>query len=451
MGEWLGNQQGGSQLTELSLPEGPEWLQRLREQAQSALLSSGLPDSSWEHWRHNNLSAFARHELHAPSSSGDPGDGLAGLDDLLSTESAPRLIFIDGLLDLERSRFDLLPSGINLTSLTSGLRLPREAKQPAGLARSADLQSDPIMAMNTALLRDGLFVHVQPGSSPDRPLLVVNYATSQCAGRICYPRLWVDVAQGAELQLVEWHGGANRVDYVSAPVSEFFVAEGAEVGVARISEEGDEGQQIGAVRVEAQSNSRVSVHSYVCGGEQVRVELSASLQGGGGEAYLSGFHLSDGRSFVEHHSAVYHHCEQTRSRQFFKGVLEGRSVSLFDGIVHVDSGAQKTDAEQQNRNLVLSPMALAHSIPRLEIYADDVRCSHGATAGQLDEAAIFYMRARGIEPQTAQALLTRAFAAQAIEFAPVVSAQEYELARLDDFLSLVTGGSASAELPQSGN
>jgi Fe-S cluster assembly protein SufD len=194
------------------------------------------------------------------------------------------------------------------------------------------------------------------------------------------------------------------------------------------------------------ANARIAAHSYVYGGEQVRVEMSATLNGEAGEAELSGFHLSDERQFVEHHSCVQHHCEGARSRQFFKGVLGGRSESLFDGMVRVSPGAQNTDAEQQNRNLLLSPRALAHSVPRLEIYADDVRCSHGSTVGELDEQVLFYMRARGLARESAQALLTRVFAVEAIDFSPIAAAHAYELERLDGFLSLAPDSPMGASL-----
>ncbi|BAU57270.1 iron-sulfur cluster assembly protein SufD [Halorhodospira halochloris] len=427
-------------LDDMSLPTGgPDWLSQLREQAQLALSSSGLPDKGWEHWRHNNLAAFAGRQLQAPLSPGDAAKGIAVLDELLPVDSGPRLVFVDGQLDWCLSDLDLLPEGITLSSLSGGLQATDIEDWSHRLSSSVDLQANPIVALNTALLRDALFVHVKPQVKPDRPLLVASYSTAQADSSICYPRLLVEVAEGAELQLIEWHGGADGVDYTSTPVSEFFVAANGSAEVARISEEGDNGHQLGAVTADVAAAAEVSFHSYVQGGDQVRVEMAAALRGEGGDASLTGFHLSDKRRFVEHHSSVRHCCEQTRSRQFFKGVLAGRSESLFDGMVHVDPGAQKTDAEQQNRNLLLSPLALAHSVPRLEIYADDVRCSHGATAGELDEQAIFYMRARGIDEQTAKSLLIRAFAAQAIDYCPVSLAAEYELKRLDDFLSLVAG------------
>lgn len=437
----------------LGLPPGPGWLQELRGQAQAALAESGLPESSWEHWRHSRSSALYGRQLVSPECSGDPEQGLARLDELLADACACRLVFIDGFLDVQRSSCPSLPAGVSISRMggahADGGGADGRADggaiegQCAALASRIELHSNPLTALNTALLRDFVHIQVSPNVQVAEPVLVVSYSTSAAVRRLACPRVQVDLAEGARLQLVEWHSGAAGVEYTSVPVSEISVARQAELGVARISEEGDQGHQLGVVSINAAADAEVAVHSFVRGGAQVRLEMNAWLDGAGGNVSLSGFHFGTERHYVEHHTAVHHRSESSTSRQFFQGLLSGRAESLFDGLVHVQPGAQQTDAEQQNRNLLLSPMALAHSVPRLEIYADDVRCSHGATAGQLDEQALFYMRARGIAPETAQALLCKAFAAEAIDRSPVAAAREYELRSLDSFLAL------DSEQPQS--
>lgn len=412
---------------------GPEWLGRRRRAALATFEAHGFPTKRWEAWKHIDLTPVLRSDFHPPAQPGAVGDGLAPLEALLAPEQGARLVFVDGHLDTERSALGQAPAGVTITPLAQAL-----AQEPdwlsEHLAAHADPDNSPFIALNTALMGDGAVIEIAPGAAVETPILVASYTTAAVAGHAVYPRLLVRAGAGSEARIVEWHGGDAEAAYLSCPVTELVAEAGAQLDLARLAEEGPAGCHIGAVSGTAGRDARVGAHSFVWGGDRVRLDVEATVAGENSEGDLTGVHLSDGSQFVDHHTWVHHRAEHTRSRQVFKGVLEGRSESVFDGLIKVHPGAQKTDAEQENRNLVLGPRALAHSNPRLEIYADDVRCTHGSTVGELDEQAIFYMRARGIDLETARGLLIYAFASEVIDGLRCAPAAAYERGQLGRFL-----------------
>jgi len=412
---------------------GPEWLAQRRRAAMATFEAHGFPTQRWEAWRRIDLTPVLRSDFATPSAPGEVGDGLDRLEALLPRGSAPRLIFVDGQLDRERSAFAEPPAGVSITPLSEAVEA-EPAWLREHLAAHADPENSPFIALNTALMGDGVAIDVAPGALVETPILVACYTTAATAGHAVYPRVIVHGGEASEVHVVEHHSGDPQAAYLSCPVTELVADRGAQVNLVRISEEGDAGCQVGAVSGTADRDARVAAHSFVQGGDRIRLDLEARAGGDNAEGDLTGVHLTDGAQFVDHHTWVHHDAEHTRSRQVFKGVLAGRSETVFDGLIKVHPGAQKTDAEQENRNLVLAPRALAHSNPRLEIFADDVRCTHGSTVGELDEQAIFYMRSRGIDTATARSLLTFAFAAEVIDTVRCKPAAAYERARLRRFL-----------------
>ncbi|ABM61323.1 Fe-S cluster assembly protein SufD [Halorhodospira halophila] len=413
---------------------GPEWLAERRRAAMATFDAHGFPTRRWEAWKHIDLTPVLRSDFHPPQTAGAVDDGLAGrVDQLLPRSDGPRLVFIDGYLDASRSDYAELPAGLSVQPLSQALA-DDVAWLQQHLAAHADPANSPFIALNTALMDEGVAIHVARGAMIEAPLLIVCYTSAACAGHAVYPRVIVHGEEASHLRVVEYHSGDPEAAYLSCPVTELVADAGAQVDLTRISEEGDAGCQLGAVSGTAARDARVGAHSFVWGGDKVRVDIEATVQGDNGEGDLTGVHLSDGQRFVDHHTWVHHDAEHTRSRQVFKGVLDGRSESVFDGLIKVHPGAQKTDAEQENRNLLLSPRAFAHSNPRLEIFADDVRCTHGSTVGELDEQALFYMRARGIDPLVAKSLLTYAFVAEVLETVRCSQAADYERALLRRFL-----------------
>ncbi len=412
---------------------GPDWLAQRRRAAMATFDAHGFPTRRWEAWKNIDLTPVLRSDFRPPQQPGEVGDGLAALERILPHGEAPRVVLVDGYLDEGRSDYAQLPAGVRVRPLG-------EALTEAGswleehLGAHADPENSPFIALNTALMGDGVVIEVARGQLVETPILIAHYSTAANAGHATYPRVIVRGEEASAVRVVEYHAGDADSAYLSCPVTELIADNGAQVDLVRISEEGDRGCQIGAVSGRAARDARVAAHSFVWGGDKVRVDVEASVVGENAEGDLTGVHLSDGDRFVDHHTWVHHDAENTRSRQVFKGVLEGRSETVFDGLIKVHPGAQKTDAEQENRNLVLSPRALAHSNPRLEIFADDVRCTHGSTVGELDDQAIFYMQARGIDPAAARGLLTYAFVAEVIDTVRCAPAAAYERAMLRRFL-----------------
>lgn len=410
---------------------GPEWLAQRRRSAMEAFEARGFPTKRWEMWKHIDLTPVLENDFHAPETVGDPEEVLARVADLLP--ESPRVVFVDGRFDATRSKLDGLPKGVTVQPLSEAMTAG-DPRVEAHLAAHANPANSPFIALSTALMSDGVFIAADRGVLVETPLVVLHVATDAADGHTLYPRILVHGGEASQLTVVEWHGGSDTAAYLNCAVTEAVAEPNAQVDTIRIAEEGDQGFALAGYSGTAGRDARVGAHSFVYGGQKVRVDMEATVNGENGEGDLTGLHLSDERRFVDHHTWVHHDAEHTRSRQVFKGILTGRSETVFDGLIKVHPGAQKTDAEQENRNLVLSKQALAHSDPRLEIYADDVRCTHGSTVGELDEKAIFYMRSRGIDPDSAGGILTYAFANEVLENVRSEGAAAHERAVLRRFL-----------------
>lgn len=387
----------------------PQWLTTLRRRGIEAFERRGFPHSKEESWRKTRLSQVANTHYTVQEAAGEVSV-LAGYKPLL--DEGPCLVFVDGRFDAERSRRAELPKGVTAAPLSElGEDIAAVAEAHAGTL--APMDEHPFSALNTAFMQDAMVIHAAAGSLCETPISVV-FASSDNDAQAVYPRLLVVVESGAEVRVVEQHlgGGAN---YLSCPVTELAVADGGILDYYRAQEHGDAARQLGTVSVRAGKDAAVRLHTLAAGGQLTRTDVYADLDGTGADVELNGLYLTEGRQFCDHHTWVSHNTEHTTSRQVFKGVLDGRSETVFDGLVKVAEGAQKTDAQQENRNLLMSKMALAHSNPRLEIYADDVKCSHGSTTGQLDEDALFYLRSRAIGPADAKGMLVFAFANEMLE------------------------------------
>ncbi len=410
---------------------GPDWWAGRRRAAMDAFEARGFPTKRWEMWKHIDLRPVLAGDFRPVVRPGDPGDGLAPLERLLP--DAPRVVLVDGRIDVARSRLDGLPAGVAVTALDEAV----ERGEPwlrEHLAAHADVAVNPFVALNTALSVGGIAIHVAPRTVVETPILVACFTTAAAVGHAVYPRVLVCGGEASQVTVVEWHGGAAGAAYLTCPVTELVADAGGIVDLVRIAEEGDQGCCVGAVSGRTARDGRVSAHSFVAGGRRIRLDMEAKVCGENAEGELTGLYVTGDQHFIDHHTWVHHDAEHTRSRQIFKGVLDGKSEAVFDGMIKVHPGAQKTDAEQQNRNLVLSKRSLAHSDPRLEIYADDVRCTHGSTVGELDEDAIFYLRARGIDEAAARGILTFAFAGEVLDLVRCPGAAAYEKAVLGRWL-----------------
>ncbi|ABI56081.1 Fe-S cluster assembly protein SufD [Alkalilimnicola ehrlichii MLHE-1] len=409
--------------------QGPDWLEARRQAAIEAFERMGFPTRRWEAWRNIKLDALLQHHYRPAETLGVAPQVLQ--EAISVAPDAPRLVFIDGVFSPQHSTPDALPEGLTVKPLSEALD---EADVQQHLAAHADYEQHPFIALNTAFARQGVYVHVPRGQAVEQEVLFIFACSDAGADRASWPRVLVHAEESAECRLIEWHGGPDGSAYLASPVTEIIAEANANVRLDRLQREGADAFHLGAVHAEADRDARVHVQNFNFGGRISRVDYYGLLKGTAAEVIINGLYLGDRKRFTDQHTWMTHDCEHGHSSQLFKGILKDKAEAVFDGLLKVEEGAQKTDGFQENRNLILSPMALAHSNPRLEIYADDVKCSHGSTVGELDKEAVFYLRSRGMDQDSAQALLTWAFANEVLSEVRLDSLKTYQQRLLGGFL-----------------
>ena len=389
--------------------DGPGHLAELRRRGIEAFAARGFPGPREEAWRKLDLSPVTGRHHPPAAAAGTPDPAL--LERLESLGEGPRLVFVDGRLAPQLCRAGQDTRGVFLGALS---QLGHGGETPQGLTQAlgsvAGIEGHPFAALNSAFLEDAALVHLGRGAMPEAPLQMAFITSAAADGQLVCPRILVVAEASAAVRLAEVYLSTDQSSALVCPVTEVLAGQGSSVELQRFQEEGSGVRHLAVSHLELAQEASVTLNSVAVGAALGRLDAFAELRGTGADATLNGLALTAGRQVVDHHTWVRHRCEHGTSRQLFKGVLRGRSETFYDGLVHVAEGARKTDAQQQNRNLLLDRMALAHSNPRLEIHNDDVKCAHGSTVGELDDEALFYLRSRGIGPEDAQALLTYAFA-----------------------------------------
>lgn len=355
-----------------SFETGPSWFRSLREDAAKTLRERGLPTKKTEAWRFTPVRPWVDRGYHR-------GEG--------------------GVPSVGRP----LPEGVVARSLREALEA-----EPALLEGKLSLGGEPehFAALNTALFSDGLWIDVPAGQVISAPLEIVHPAPAGPGPSVVYPRVLLTVGDGAEVALLETHRGAPA-DLLINSVVEIDVGRNARVRHVRIHE--NPGLQVGRIDVRQAADSRYQSTVVTMGGALLRLDVRCLLQAPGAECQLDGAYLVEGEDHVDHHTLIEHRAPSCRSTQTYRGIASGKGTAVFDGLVVVHRDAQHTEAHQENRNLLLSDTATVHTKPHLQIDADDVICSHGATVGSLDEDQLFYLRARGVPEELARAMLTFAF------------------------------------------
>ncbi|HSM51875.1 MAG TPA: Fe-S cluster assembly protein SufD [Thermoanaerobaculia bacterium] len=391
----------------------PAAVASLRERAAARFAELGLPTTRHEEWRFTNLAPVARLPYRRAH-----GQLPADIEARLAPHRLPgavELVFVSGRLAPGLSRLGELPAGLEVGSLATLLAASPDGKL-AELGRPTDFADHALAALNTALFADGAFVRVAPGAVVDRPvhLLFLGHA-EEGVPTAAFPRVLLLAGERSQMTVVERYAGADGESYLTCPVTELVASPGAVVDHYKVQREGSDAHHLAVFTVETGRGANVTSHSISLGGALVRHDVRARLAGEGGEATLNGLYMVRGRQFVDTHMRVDHAEPHCASHELYKGILNESARAVFNGRIYVHPHAQKTDAKQTNRNLLLSKEALVNTNPQLEIFADDVRCTHGSTVGQLDADAIFYLRSRGIGEVAAQSLLTYAFASDIVE------------------------------------
>ncbi len=392
--------------------DGPEWLDPLRRAAIDRFAVTGFPTARDEEWRFTPIAPIAKGTWrHAAGSARTvTRDQLAPF--IFGHPEWTTLVFVNGTYSETLSSTGAVPQGVQAGSLAEAVRADGRVLQKH-LARHASIESSPFTALSTAFMRDGGFVHVPANLDLTRPVHLVFVSTAEAAGSVIHPRNLIIVENGARASVIESYVTLDeRASYWTNSVTEVVAGANSWIEHTRIQRESESAYHVGLTHVEQKRDSHYRSFSMAMGGALARHNLTAHLDGENVETLMYGLYLTRRDQVVDNHTAIHHNQPNCRSWEVYKGVLDGRSRAVFNGKVFVKPEAQKTDAKQTNRNLLLSDAAKVDTKPQLEIFADDVKCTHGATVGRLDDTALFYARSRGVPAQQAQLLLTYAFAAE---------------------------------------
>ena len=385
------------------------WLRQQQQAAVEALGRTGFPTLRQEEWKYTDVSPITRRRFALPGEPPRRPDP-AWLESLRYPDlDCFELVFLNGFHVPGRPAEP--EQGVVLQSLARALAGKPERLQPY-LNRTSEPAKNGFVALNTAFTNDGAVLLVPDNVALDKPVHLLFLCTEQdCA---CLPRNLVVLGENAAATVIESYVGTDGVEYFTDANTEVILGRGARLEHYKIQNEGPEGFHVGNLQVQQQRDSRLESHAITLGGRLSRSDIDVRLAEPGASALLNGLYLGGGRQHMDNHTRVDHLAPHTTSEEIYRGVLDDRARGVFNGKVVVHKDAQKTDAAQSNANLLLSNDAEVDTKPELEIYADDVKCSHGASTGQLDEDMLFYLRSRAVPEDTARSLLTFAFAGDVI-------------------------------------
>ncbi|HEY2234121.1 MAG TPA: Fe-S cluster assembly protein SufD [Candidatus Angelobacter sp.] len=384
----------------------PRWLQLLREDAFARFSETGFPTTHDEDWRFTNVSAVANTPFELAGPYTVSREQLAPFG---SSEFACCLVFVNGLFLNEVSTLTALPKGVTVGSLAAQLK-SAPASLESHLGRYLNTQRDPFAALNTSLIEDGVYVHVPRGVVVETPIYVLYVTVPGATPTMNHPRNLIVAEENSQVTVVEDYVSLGEGPTFSNAATELIAGDNANVSHYMIVREGDQAYNFSTLRIQQGRHANVATHSLLLSGALVRNNVHPVLAGEGSECLINGLFMANGRQHMDNYMLVEHASPHCDSRQFYNGILNGQSHGVFHGRIIVHKDAQKTDAKQTNRNLLLSDDAQIDTKPQLEIYADDVKCTHGATIGQFDDNALFYLRSRGLAEAAARHVLLLAFA-----------------------------------------
>jgi Fe-S cluster assembly protein SufD len=390
----------------------PEWLTNLRKNAMAAFAELGFPTTRDEDWRFTNVAPLAKLPFQPVTEPGAVTTPLKQFN-FMKLECT-RLVFIDGHFAPKLSAVLPLPKGVQIASLAAMLADDGSLAQKH-LGQHARVDQNAFVALNTAYFTDGAFVYVPAGQVVEKPVHLLFISTSEERGSASHPRNLIIAERDSRLTLIESHVSAVQAEYFTNAVTEFVIGESAVVEHCKFQDESAQAYHIAAQQMNLGKQCDFVSHSFATGAKLSRNNIYTYLGGERIECVLNGLYLTKDDQLADHHMIVEHASPNCNSHEYFNGILDDRSKGVFHGRILVRPIAQKTDAKQTNKNLLLSDNATANTKPQLEIYADDVKCTHGATIGQLNKDSIFYLRARGIGLETARQMLIHSFAGEIID------------------------------------
>jgi Fe-S cluster assembly protein SufD len=393
-----------------ALPAGaPAFVRKLRELGMARFATLGFPTTRVEDWKYTNIAPIARERFAlAPDGVGDATALAAGA----TLAGAVELVFVNGRFAPALSSRPALPAGVVIESLAAALAAHAALVEPH-LGTVAAIDDDGVAALNTAFVQDGVFVHLPDGCALAAPIHCLFVSLANGTPTVTHPRVLIVAGAGSRASVIEQHLGRGR--YWTNAVTEIVVGPGASLAHHKVQREDVAAYHLAAIAAAQAGDSRLTSRAIALGAGLSRSAIATRFDAAGAACEFDGLYIADGAQHVDHHTTIDHAHPRGTSRELYKGILAGRATGVFNGKVFVRPDAQQTDAQQMNQNLLLSDDAQIDTKPQLEIFADDVKCSHGATIGQLDDDAIFYLRARGVDEAGARRLLIYGFANELIE------------------------------------
>ena len=402
-----------SEFEKLAAGRDLPWLRRLRRDAFAHFCEVGFPTTHDEEWRFTNVSAIAQTPFRL-ARNGGARLPQQELEPYRVAGAACQLVFVNGRFASELSLLNNLPNGVNVSSLTGQISSSPSAIEPH-LGRYLDIRHDAFCALNTAFVEDGAYVHIPRGTLVEEPICLLFVSTADDVPSMSHPRNLIVAEEDSQATFVEDYVSLDGGAVFCNTVTELVASDHTVLSHYMIEREHKEAFNISTLRIQQGRSTNVASHSVLLGGALVRNNVHPVLAGEGGECLINGLFIGNGRQHLDNYMLVEHASPRCGSRQFYNGILDGHAHGVFHGRIIVHKDAQKTDAKQTNRNLLLSDDAQIDTKPQLEIYADDVKCTHGATIGQIEGDALFYLRSRGIDEVSARKLLLFAFASECLD------------------------------------
>src|ERR1700722_15530134 len=397
----------------------PKWLQPGRKAGIASFADQGFPTLHDEDWRFTNVAPIAALPFQLAGPVAANGAESKTLDEAVFTHlPGNRLVFVNGFFCAKLSNLKPVGGGVRIENLASALAKD-SALVEKHLGKYAHTAKNTFAALNQAFFSDGAFIFVPKGVEVKEPVQLIYLSSAKNAGEVILPRNLVIAEANSKLTVVESYlsttGTTAAAAYFTNAVTEILAGDNAVVEHIKLQDEAPAAYHMATIAGEFGHASNVTVHSFALGAKLSRNNIRTMLAGEGLECILNGLYLTKDEQLADHHMIVEHAQPHCASHEYFNGILDDKSKGVFHGRIYVHPIAQKTDAKQTNKNLLLSDDATADTKPQLEIYADDVKCTHGATIGQLNSESIFYLRARGIPEAAARRMLIHAFAGEIVE------------------------------------
>jgi Fe-S cluster assembly protein SufD len=406
-------------LQEGSGADSPSWIERLRESAFSRFEQLGFPTTHLEEWKYTNVAPIAKAEFELAVALGK--DVLPSLDAsqlqafTYEEAHASQLVFVNGSYRPELSSVEALPETFAVLNIADALKEEKYAEiLREQLARSADFNENAFTALNTAFIASGAFLLIPKGVRLDVPVHLLFLSDGRSRPTASFPRVLIVAESGSTATVIESYAGLGEDVYFTNAVVEINLADGARLTHYKVQRESVQAFHVATTRVGLARNSSYDSTTITLGAELSRHDINVTLDHEGAECWIDGLYIVGQGQHADTHSLIDHRQPHCTSHQLYKGILDGKSRAVFNGKVFVRPNAQQTDARQTNRNLLLSTEARVDTKPQLEIFADDVKCAHGATVGQLEEEELFYLASRGLDADLARNLLTYGFAEEVI-------------------------------------